>query len=712
MQEELLQFKLQEVWTLMDLPCGKRAIGTKWVFRNKKDERGIVIKNKAKLVAQGHTQEEGTDYDKVFATVARIKAIRLFLAYASFKDFVAYQMDVKSDCFYEKIEEEVYVCQPPEFEDPDFPDEVYKVKKALYGLHQAPKAWYETLSMYLLDNGFHRGKIDKTLFIRRHKDDILLVQVYVDDIIFGSTKKELYNAFEKMMHEKFQMKVKNASTPMETQKPLLKDEDDEEVDIHMYRSMIGSLMYLTSLRHDIMFAVCACARYQVNPKVSHLHAVKRIFREGHLQALIDGKKIIITESTIRRDLQLDDAEGVDCLPNVVIFKQLALMGKPRRMDTELPQTSVPTSVTDEAINEEIDDSLERAATTTRSERVSKTSNDPLLVGVNTPQSEEDSLKLTELMKLCNKLQQRVLDLETTKTTQDLNIDSLKRRLKKLERRKRSRSNRLKRLYKVDLSARVESSVDKGLDLGGEEVFVAQQDEKVIEKEVDADQIQVTTVATTPLISIDEATLAQALAELKHAKPKAKAKGIVFHEPEESTTTATTATTATTSIPKTKSQDKEKAKMIKELNDEEKAKLFMQLLEKRRKFFASKRAKEKRNKPPTQAQQRKIMCTYLKNMEGKKLIDLKNKYFDSIKKMFDRAFKRVNTFVDYRTELDEESSKKTEEKVIKGSFKRVGTELEQESVKKKKIDDDKETDKLKQLVNIIPDEEGMQLMLYL
>ncbi|GJW13291.1 putative ribonuclease H-like domain-containing protein [Tanacetum coccineum] len=140
MQEELLQFKLQEVWTLVELPNGKRAIGTKWVFRNKKDERGIVIKNKARLVAQGYTQEEGIDYDEIFAPVARIEAIRLFLAYASFKDFMVYQMDVKSAFLYGKIEEEVYVYQLPGFEDPYFPDRVYKVEKTLYGLHQAPKA--------------------------------------------------------------------------------------------------------------------------------------------------------------------------------------------------------------------------------------------------------------------------------------------------------------------------------------------------------------------------------------------------------------------------------------------------------------------------------------------------------------------------------------------------------------------------------------------
>ncbi|GJT86343.1 putative ribonuclease H-like domain-containing protein [Tanacetum coccineum] len=270
MQEELLQFKLQEVWTLVDLPNRKRAIGTKWVFRNKKDERGIVVRNKARLVAQGYTQEEGVDYDEVFAPVAKIEAIKLFLAYASYKDFMVYQMDVKSVFLYGKIEEEVYVCQPPGFEDPDFPDRVYKVEKSLYGLHQALRAWYETLSTYLLDNGFLRGKIDKTLFIKRHKGDILLVRVYVDDIIVGSTKKELCIAFENQdkyvaeILKKFGFtEVKTASTPMKTNKPLLKDEYGEEVDVHMYRSMIGSLMYLTSSRPDIMFAVCGCARYQV-----------------------------------------------------------------------------------------------------------------------------------------------------------------------------------------------------------------------------------------------------------------------------------------------------------------------------------------------------------------------------------------------------------------------------------------------------------------
>ncbi|GJX09912.1 retrovirus-related pol polyprotein from transposon TNT 1-94 [Tanacetum coccineum] len=238
------------VWTLVDLPNGKRAIGTKWVFRNKKDERGIVVRNKPRLMAQGYTQEEEIDYDEVFAPVARIEAIGLFLAYTSFMRFIVYQMDVKSAFLYGTIEEEVYVCQPLDFEDPQFPDKVYKVEKALYGLHQAPRAWYETLSTYLLENGFRRGTIDKTLFIKKYKGDILLVQVYVDDIIFGSTKKSLCVEFEQMMHMRFQMSSMREITFFLGLQ--VKQKDD------------GIL-----INQD---------KFQVTPKVSYLHVVKRIFR--------------------------------------------------------------------------------------------------------------------------------------------------------------------------------------------------------------------------------------------------------------------------------------------------------------------------------------------------------------------------------------------------------------------------------------------------
>nr|GEY53987.1 hypothetical protein [Tanacetum cinerariifolium] len=174
-------------------------------------------------------KEERIDYEEVFAPVARIEAIRLFLAYASFMGFMVYQMDVKSAFLYETIEEEVYVCQPLGFKDPDHPDKVYKVVKALYG-HQAPKAWYETLANYFLENGFHRGKIDQTLFIKKQKGDILLVKQKMDGIFISQDKyvAEILRKFRSI-------EGKSASTPIDTEKPLLKDPDGEDVDVHIYR---------------------------------------------------------------------------------------------------------------------------------------------------------------------------------------------------------------------------------------------------------------------------------------------------------------------------------------------------------------------------------------------------------------------------------------------------------------------------------------------
>ncbi|GJX54424.1 putative ribonuclease H-like domain-containing protein [Tanacetum coccineum] len=355
MQEELLQFKLQEVWTLVDLPNGKRAIDTKWVFKNKKDEKGIVIRNKSRLVTQGYTQEEGIDYDEVFAPVAKNEAIRLFLAYASFKNFVVYQIDIKSAFLYGKIEEEVYVCQLPGFEDPDFPDRVYKVKKALTmgfkeGKLTRPYSSKGTKMSSMGELTFFLG-----LQVKQKKDGIFISQdKYVGEILkkFGFTE------------------VKTASTPMETQKPLIKDENGEEVDAYMYRSIIGSLMYLTSSRLDIKFAVY-------------------------------GKKIIITESVVRRDLQLADENGIHCLPTSTIFEQLALMGPKttawnefsstvasviiclatnqkfnfsklifecmiKNLDNLSSKFSMYPSVADETVHKELGDSLVRDATTASS----------------------------------------------------------------------------------------------------------------------------------------------------------------------------------------------------------------------------------------------------------------------------------------------------------------------------------------------------------
>ncbi|GJR60595.1 retrovirus-related pol polyprotein from transposon TNT 1-94 [Tanacetum coccineum] len=681
MQEELLQFKLQQVWILVDLPIGKRAIRTKWVFRNKKDERGIMIRNKERLVAQGHRQEEGIDYEEVFAHVARIEAIRFFLAYASFMGFLVYQMDVKSAFLYGTIKEEAYVTQPPGFKDPDHPDKVYKVVKALYGLHQAPRAWYETLANYLLGNGFKRGTIDQTLFIKKQKGDILLVHVYVDDIIFGSTNKELCTGFKKLMKDnqdkyvaeilkKFNYtNVKSASTLVDLEKPLVKDGDADDVDVHLYRSMIGSLMYLITSRPNIMFAVCACARFQVSPKTLHLLVVKRIFRylKGkptlglwysrdslfELVAYTDsdyagatqdrksttgGSEYVAAASCCGQVLwnqnqlldygynfmntviNIDNNSIICIIENPVQHsktkhieirhhfirdcnaKKLIQMVKihtdynvadlltkgfdagrhvKRGRDTKIPQSSGPlVKVGDEAVHKELGSRMERAATIassleeeqdngsglrcqdtilgdvnaqTRFETTSKQSNDPPLLRGYTLRSGENNMNLLELMELCTKLSNMlhknrksdlatakantvngerqiqalihkkkviitetsirsdlhledaggtdclptatifeelarigysVLDLEKAKDAQAKEIDALKKRVQKLERKKKSRTTGLQRLRKVGESRRVESSKDK--ETLGDHEDASKQRRRIKDIDKDAD----------------------------------------------------------------------------------------------------------------------------------------------------------------------------------------------------------------------------------
>ncbi|GJS12263.1 putative ribonuclease H-like domain-containing protein [Tanacetum coccineum] len=541
----LSQEEPKKVWTLVDLPYGKRAIGTKWVYRNKKDER-----------------------------VARIEAIRLFLAYASFKDFVVYQMDVKSAFLYSKIEEEVYVCQPLGFEDPEFPNRVYKVEKALYGLHQAPRAWYETLSTYLLDNRFQRGQIDKTLFTKRVKSDILLkfqmssmgkltfflgLQVtQKNDGIFISQDKYVDEILKKFGFST----MKTASTPMETSKPLLKDAKAEDVDVHLYRSMISSLMYLTSSRPDIMFAhslfdlepysdsdytgasldkksttggcqfirsrliswqckkqtvvanftteaeyvaaasccgqelwiqnqmldygynlmntkifidnestICIVKNLVFHLKTKHIEIRHHFIRDSNEKKLIQMIKIhtdqnvvdLLTKAfdvgifqyliaTANNEIQVSDV-GL-----TYYWHKLTTAGQVNAARHTLTTTS-PT--TDEAINEE---------------HVSVHSNDTLLGG-------EDRLKLNELMKLCTNLSQRALDLENTKTSQAAEIATLKERVKKLERRNKSKTPRLKRLRKVGRTARIESSEDEGL---GAQEDASKQGRKIVDLDADVE----------------------------------------------------------------------------------------------------------------------------------------------------------------------------------------------------------------------------------
>ncbi|GJX51380.1 putative ribonuclease H-like domain-containing protein [Tanacetum coccineum] len=690
--------------------------------RNKKDERGIVIKNKARLVAQGYTQEEGIDYDEVFAPVARIEAIRLFLAYASFKDFMVYQMDVKSAFLYGKIEEEVYVCQPPRFEDLDFPDRVYKVEKALYGLHQALRAWYETLSTYLLDNGFQRGKIDKTLFIRRDKGDILLVQVYVDDIIFFSTKKSLCTEFEKMIHKKFQMSSMGELTFFLGLQRVF----GLELKINAARHNLLLLLKVNAARHNLLLLLkvnaawhkltTAVERFEqivdflnanpiryaltINPTIytsciEQLWAtvkVKTVNGELQLQALVDRKKIIVTEApirrdlqlndeeldakkiivtkaSVRRDLQLNDEEGMDCLPNATIFEELTRIG--------------------------MDDSLVRAATTASSFSAEQdgrkhqedpnprqTPNEPSSLGtssggVNTPRSDEDRLKLNELMEFCTKLQQRVFDLENRKTAQALEITSLKLRVKKLEKKGGPRTYKLKGLYKVGRSTRVISSDEVSL---GDQEDTSKQGRKIDDIDKDAeitlvdetqrkfgdeemfdtgvldDELQKVqkfrkkepseSITTTPTL-----TTTTTAATVIAASTRPKAKGLVIHEEEQ----ATTPTVSSPQPSQVKAQEKGKGIMVEEpvkmkkknqISLDEELAFKLQAEEEEEERLAREKAQTRRRRP-------------------------------TLFKLFDKAMKRVNTFADIDIELVEGSK-------------------------------DKETTELQRLIEVIPDKEEVAI----
>ncbi|GJV80166.1 retrovirus-related pol polyprotein from transposon TNT 1-94 [Tanacetum coccineum] len=317
MQEELHEFERLEVWELVPPPDKAFVISLKWIYKVKLDELGGILKNKARLVARGYRQEEGIDFEESFAPVARLEAIRIFLAFAAHMNMVIYQMDVKTAFLNGNLREEVYVSQPDGFVDPDKPNYVYKLKKALYGLKQAPRAWYDMLSSFLLSNDFSKGSVDPTLFIRREGKELLLVQIYVDDIIFAASTPELCDLFAKIMCSKFKMSMMGkisfflglqisqnprgifinqskyaleslkkygyescdpVDTPMVEKSKLDEDKEGKAVDPSHYRGMIGTLLYLTASRPDLQFAICMCARYQARPTEKHLNAVKRIFR--------------------------------------------------------------------------------------------------------------------------------------------------------------------------------------------------------------------------------------------------------------------------------------------------------------------------------------------------------------------------------------------------------------------------------------------------
>ncbi|GJY20919.1 retrovirus-related pol polyprotein from transposon TNT 1-94 [Tanacetum coccineum] len=252
MQEELNEFERLEVWELVPRPDKVMVITLKWIYKVKLDELGGILKNKARLVARGYRQEEGIDFEESFAPVARLEAIRIFLAFAAHMNMVVYQMDVKTAFLNGNLREEVYVSQPDGFVDPDNPNHVYKLKKALYGLKQAPRAWYDMLSSFLISQDFSKGSVDPTLFIRKEGKELLL--------------KCGFDSCDPV------------DTPMVEQSKLDEDKEGKAVDPSHYHGMISTLLYLTTSRPDLQFSICICARYQARPTEKHLHAVKRIYR--------------------------------------------------------------------------------------------------------------------------------------------------------------------------------------------------------------------------------------------------------------------------------------------------------------------------------------------------------------------------------------------------------------------------------------------------
>ncbi|GJR27767.1 putative ribonuclease H-like domain-containing protein [Tanacetum coccineum] len=676
-------------------------------------------------------------------------------------------MDVKSAFLYGKIEEEVYVCQPPGFEDPEFPDRVYKVEKKLYGLHQAPRAWYETFSTYLLDNEFQRGQIDKTLFIKRVKSDILLVQVYVDDIIFGSTKKELCTKFEKLMHKKFQMSsmgdltfflglqvtqkddgifisqdkyvdeilkkfgfstVKTTSIPMETSKPLMKDENAKDVDVHLYRSMNV---------------------FQVTPKVSHLHAVKRIFRyfKGQpklglwyykdspfdLEAYTDSdypgasldrksitggcqflrsrliswqckKQTVVANSTTEAEYMaatiknlvfhsktkhieirhhfIKDSNEKKLIQMIKIHKDQnvadlltkafdlnAVVTETTRRETEerhlrfLNPSGSTKPIIDEAANEE---------------HVPTHSNYPLL-------SDKDRLQLKELLELCTKLSERVLDLENTKTSQAAEITKLKERAKKLERRNKLSTPRLKRLRKVGRTARIESSEDEEVTLVDE--AQGRNDDNLMfdtgvfdEQEVEVEiavrlQAQEQKRQDSGLFIERDAEVALRLqAELDEELR-------VERERQEEASKVAIAEMFDEVQARIDADYELAARMTQEEQEkytiEERARLLAEFFERRKKQLAAERAEAIRNKPPTKTQLRNLMMTYLKNMGGYKHSQLKGKSYEEIQGLYERQQKRIQDF----TPMDSEKEAQKPGKRLK---RVAGSYATQKSPKKPKV----------------------------
>nr|GEW95262.1 retrovirus-related Pol polyprotein from transposon TNT 1-94 [Tanacetum cinerariifolium] len=593
----------------------------------------------------GYTQEEGIDYDEVFAPVAKIKEIRLFLAYASFKDFIVYQTDVKSAFLYSKIKKEVYVYQPLGFEDPEFPDKVYKVEKALYGLHQAPRACAKTTAW----NEFS--------------------SVMASAIIYLATNQK-FN-FSKYIFD------------------------------HMVKNLEDGVNFLMFLRFV------------------------QVFLDSQVKGMLKHKEIYVTPSHSKKIFANINRKGKDFSGKVTPLFETMLVQPQEDMgeDSEIPTNSHHTlTVTQPSTSSQPQQKHKSKKSKKRitevpqlsdsthdvtDKHVTTTSNDSLL-------SDEDRQKLTELMELCTQLQSIVLALETIKANQALEIGSLKRMVKNLEKKASKKTHKLKRLYKIGSSTRVESFKDAGFALVDEtqgrndqdmfDTSILNNEEVVAKKEVStADPVptagevvttvgvKVSTTAITSQISMDKITLAKALIDIKTSGPKAK--GIVMQEPSETPTP----TPIDSSQQPLKAKDKGKAKMIKLEKPLKRKGPIMIDEEVSRHLQAQLQAELEEEERIARQKEEEANIAVIESWDNTQ--EMMEANYQMAQQLQTEEQEQVNTFVDMDTELVKGS-----EKVAEDSSKRARGKLEQENSNRQRIEEENESAELKRFLEIILDDE--------
>nr|GEV95259.1 retrotransposon protein, putative, unclassified [Tanacetum cinerariifolium] len=630
--------------------------------------------HKARLVAQGHTQEEGIDYKEVFAPVARIEAIRLFLAYASFMGLMVYQMDVNSAFLYGTIKEKVYVCQPLGFEDTDHPDKVYKVVNALYGLHQAPRAWYETLANYLLENDLCKSfeKLMKDKFQMSSMGELtfflgLQVKQKKDGIFINQDK------YVAEMLRKFGLtEGKSASTPIDTEKPFLKDPDGEDVDVHNYISMIGSLMYLTLSRPDIMFTVNDVTR---------------------LQALVNKNRVVVTEVAIREVLRLDDAEGVDCLPNKErVGKWFSGVDTPLYEGMLVAQEIEEEGDTDEQVEDvSAGDAAHRDDSAAHGEV--PTVQPPSPPPPPQPQQVADfpmSL-LQEALDACVALTRRVENLEYDKVASSRN-NKVEKKGKKLE-----NGNKGRMIAEMDKDGAIvlmdyEEEEDKKVE-EAKVVKSAQEDETEPAEVQEVVDVVITAKLITKVVTAASEIVTAASVIIFTTEPQVPAATL-------SSAPARVATASKEPKPLKKKQqiemDEEYArKLHAELNKDIDWDVAIDHVKlKAKEDPAVQRYQAMKRKPQTEAQAKKNMMMYLKNVVGFKLDYFKGMSYDDIRPIYKAKFNsNVDFLLKTKEQMEEEENR---------ALQTINETLAEKVAKRRKLNE--EVEDLKRHLEIVPDKD--------